>query len=92
MQLRDLKPNTVVIHVASQKLYRIDHVGVDLDNIVSFVTAVDAEGTAITINRYQNPGDGTYHPRDFKRTSIRPEDLCKLNWHWRRFPWERDIL
>ena len=84
MQLRGLKPNTIVIRVASQKLYRITHVSIGLDNIVSFVTAVDAEGTAITINRYQNPGDGTYHPRDFKRTSIRPEDLWKLNWHWRK--------
>ena len=83
MQLRGLKPNTIVIHVASQKLYRIAHVSIGLDNIVSFVTAVDAEGNAITINRYHSPGDGTYHPRDFKRTSIRPEDLWKLNWHWK---------
>ena len=92
MQLRGLKPNMIVIHVTTQKLYRISRVSIGLDNSVSFVTAVDAEGNAITINRYQNPGDGTYRPRDFKRTSIRPEDLCKLNWHWRRFPWERDIL
>ena len=84
MQLRGLKPNTIVIYVRTQKFYRISRVGVDLDNSVSFVTAVDAEGTAITINRYQNPGDGTYHPWDFKRTSIRPEDLWKLNWHWRK--------
>ena len=83
MQLRGLKPNTIVIHVVSQKLYRIDHVSIDLDNIVSFVTATDAGGNAITINRYHSPGDGTYHPRDFKRTSIRPEDLWKLNWHWK---------
>ena len=84
MQLRDLKPNTVVIHVASQKLYRIDHVSIDLDNIVSFVTAADAGGNAITIDRYKSPGDGTFHPRYFKRTSVRPEDLWKLNWHWRK--------
>ena len=84
MQLRGLKPNTIVIRVRTQKLYRITHVSIGLDNSVSFVTAVDAEGNAITINRYQNPGDGTYHPRDFKRTSIRPEDLWKLNWHWRK--------
>ena len=83
MQLRGLKPNMIVIHVASQKLYRISRVSIDLDNSVSFVTAVDAGGNAITINRYKNPGDDTYHPRDFKRTSIRPEDLWKLNWHWK---------
>ena len=83
MQLRGLKPNTIVIHVVSQKFYRISRVSVDLDNSVSFVTAVDAEGTAITINRYKKPEDGTFHPRDFKRTSIRPEDLWKLNWHWK---------
>ena len=83
MQLRGLKPNMIVLHVTTQKLYRIDHVSIDLDNIVSFVTATDAGGYAITINRYQNPGDGTYHPRDFERTSIRPEDLWKLNWHWK---------
>ena len=77
MHLRGLKPNTIVIHVVSQKLYRISRVS------IGFVTAVDAGGNAITINRYQNPGDGTYHPRDFKRTSIRPEDLWKLNWHWK---------
>ena len=84
MQLRGLKPNTIVIHVVSQKLYRISRVSIDLDNSVSFVTAVDAGGNEITINRYKNPGDGTYHPRDFKRTSIRPEDIWKLNWHWRK--------
>ena len=84
MHLRGLKPNTIVIHVATYKLYRISHVSIGLDNIVSFVTAVDAGGNAITINRYKNPEDGTYHPRDFKRTSIRPEDLWKLNWHWRK--------
>ena len=79
MQLRGLKPNTIVIHDVTQKLYRISRVNTD----IGFVTAVDAGGNAITINRYQNPGDGTYHPRDFKRTSIRPEDLWKLNWHWK---------
>ena len=84
MQLRGLKPNTIVIHVASQKLYRISRVSIDLANSASFVTAVDAGGNAITINRYHSPGDGTFHPRDFKRTSIRPEDLWKLNWHWRK--------
>ena len=84
MHLRGLKPNKIVIHVPTQKLYRISRVSIGLDNIVSFVTAVDAGGNAITINLYQNPGDGTYHPRDFKRTSIRPEDLWKLNWHWRK--------
>ena len=78
MQLRGLKPNTIVIRVRTQKLYRISRVSIDLDNSVSFVTAVDAEGTAITINRYKNPGDGTYHPRDFKRTSIRPKDILDL--------------
>ena len=83
MQLRGLKPNMIVIHDTTQKLYRISRVNIDLDNIVSFVTAVDAGGNAITINRYKSPGDGTYHPRDFKRTSIRPEDLWKLNWHWK---------
>ena len=83
MQLRGLKPNMIVLHVTTQKLYRITRMSIGLDNIVSFVTAVDAGGNAITINRYQNPGDGTYHPRDFKRTSIRPEDLWKLNWHWK---------
>ena len=83
MQLRGLKPNTIVIHDASQKLYRISRVSIGLDNIVSFVTAVDAGGNAITIDRYHSPGDGTFHPRHFKRTSIRPEDLWKLNWHWK---------
>ena len=80
MQLRGLKPNRIVIHVASQKLYRISRVSTGLDNIVSFVTAVDAGGNAITINRYKSPGDGTFHPRYFKRTSIR---IWKLNWHWK---------
>ena len=87
MQLRGLKPNMIVIDVASQKLYRISRMSIGLDNSVSFVTAVDAEGTAITINRYKKPEDGTYHPRDFKRTSVRPEDiwkLKKLNWHCRK--------
>ena len=86
MQLRGLKPNTIVIHDRTQKFYRISRVGVDLDNSVSFVTAVDAGGNAITRCRRQrdkSPGDGTFHPRDFKRTSIRPEDLWKLNWHWK---------
>ena len=83
MQLQGLKPNMVIIRDASQKLYRIDYVNVDLDNVVDFVTATDSGGNAITINHYQNPGDGTYHPRDFKLTSIRPEDLGKLNWHWK---------
>ena len=82
MHLRGLKPNTIVIHVVSQKLYRISRVSIGLDNIVSFVTAVDAVN-AITIDRYHRPGDGTYHPRDFKRTSIRLEDLWKLHWHWK---------
>ena len=84
MQLRGLKPNTIVIHVVSQKFYRISRVSIDLDNSVSFVTAVDAEGTAITIDRYHSPGDGTFHPRYFKRTSVRLEDIWKLNWHWRK--------
>ena len=84
MQLRGLKPNMIVIHVTTQTLYRITRVNIGCDNIVSHVTAADAGGNAITINRYQNPGDGTYHPRDFKRTGIRPEDLWKLNWHWRK--------
>ena len=84
MQLRGLKPNTIVIHDRTQKLYRISRVSIGLDNIVSFVTAVDAGGNAITINRYHSPGDGTIHPRHFKRTRIRPEDLWKLNWHWRK--------
>ena len=83
MQLRGLKPNMIVLHVTTQTLYRITRVNIGCDNIVSHVTAADARGNAITINRYQNPGDGTYHPRDFKRTSIRPEDLWKLNWHWK---------
>ena len=83
MQLRGLKPNTIVIHVRTQKLYRISRVSIDLDNIVSFVTAVDAGGNAITINRYKNPRDGTFHPRYFMRTSVRLEDLWKLNWHWK---------
>ena len=82
MHLRGLKPNKIVIHVVSQKLYRISRVSIGLDNIVSFVTAVDAGGNAITINRYKSPGDGTYHPRDFRRISIRPEDIWKLNWRW----------
>ena len=82
MQLRGLKPNMIVIHVPTQKLYRISRVSIDLDHIVSFVTAVDAGGNAITIDRYHSPGDGTFHPRYFKRTSIRPQDLCKLNWKW----------
>ena len=83
MHLRGLKPNMIVIRVASQKLYRISRVSIDLDNIVSFVTAVDAGGNAITIDRYHSPGDGTFHPRHFKRTSVRLEDLWKLNWHWK---------
>ena len=83
MHLRGLKPNKIVIHVATQKLYRISRVSIGLDNIVDFVTAVDAGGIAITINRYKSPEDGTYHPRDFKRTSISLEDLWKLNWHWK---------
>ena len=84
MQLRGLKPNMIVIHVTSQKLYRISRVNIGCDNIVSRVTAVDAGGNAITIGRYQDSGNGTYHPRDFKRTSIRPGGLWKLNWHWRK--------
>ena len=83
MQLRGLKPNMIVLHVASQKLYRIDHVSIGLDDIVSFVTATDSGGNAITINRYFHTGDGTYAPEDFKRTNVRPEDLWKLNWHWK---------
>ena len=83
MHLRGLKPNTIVIHVPSQKLYRISRVSIGCDNIVSHVTAADARGNAITIDRYHSPGDGTFHPRDFKRTSIRLEDLWKLNWHWK---------
>ena len=83
MQLRGLKPNMIVLHVTTQTLYRITRVNVGCDNIVSHITAADAGGNAITIDRYQNPGDGTYHPRDFKRTSIRLEDLWKLNWHWK---------
>ena len=83
MQLRGLKPNTIVIHVVSQKLYRISRVSIGLDNIVSFVTAVDAGGNAITIDRYHSPGDGTFHPRYFKRTGVRPEDIWKLNLHWK---------
>ena len=82
MQLRGLKPNMIVIHDRSQKLYRISRVSIGLDNIVSFVTAVDAGGNAITIDRYHSPGDGTFHPRHFKRTSIRPHNLWKLNWKW----------
>ena len=82
MQLRGLKPNRIVIHVASQKLYRISRVNIGLDNIVSFVTAVDAGGNAITIDRLKSPGDGTYRPRDFRRIRIRPEDIWKLNWKW----------
>ena len=83
MQLRGLKPNMIVLHVTTQTLYRITRVNIGCDNIVSHVTAADAGGNAITINRYKSPGDGTYHPRDFKRTSIRLEDLWKLNWHWK---------
>ena len=83
MQLRGLKPNMIVLHVTTQTLYRITRVNIGCDNIVSFVTAVDAGGNAITIDRYKSLGDGTFHPRDFKRTSIRPEDLWKLNWHWK---------
>ena len=84
MQLRGLKPNMIVIRVRTQKFYRISRVSIDLDNSVSFVTAVDAEGTAITIDRYHSPGDGTFHPRYFKRTSVRLEDIWKLSWHWRK--------
>ena len=83
MQLRGLKPNMIVLHVTTQTLYRITCVNIGCDNIVSHVTAVDAGGNAITINRYKSRGDGTYHPRDFKRTSSRLEDLWKLNWHWK---------
>ena len=78
MQLRGLKPNMIVLHVTTQKLYRISRVSIDLDNIVSHVTAADAGGNAITIDRYKRPGDGTFHPRHFKRTRIRPEDLWKI--------------
>ena len=84
MQLRGLKPNMIVIHDTTQKLYRISRVSIGLDNIVSFVTAVDAGGNAITINRYKSPGDGTYHPRYFKRFRIRPGDVGRLNWKWRK--------
>ena len=78
MQLRGLKPNMIVLHVTTQTLYRITRVNIGCDNIVSHVTAADAEGTAITINRYKNPGDGTFHPRYFKRTSVRPKDILDL--------------
>ena len=83
MQLRGLKPNIIVLLVPTPTLYRIIRVNIGCDNIVSHVTAADAGGNAITINRYKSPGDGTFHPRHFKRTSIRPEDLWKLNWHWK---------
>ena len=83
MQLRGLKPNMIVLHVTTQTLCRITHVNIGLDNIVSHVTAADAGGNAITINRYKSPGDGTFHPRHFKRTSIRPQDIWKLNLHWK---------
>ena len=83
MQLRGLKPNMIVLHVTTQTLYRITRVNIGCDNIVSHVTAADAGGNAITINRYFHPGDGTYAPRDFKRTSVRPEDIWKLNWKWK---------
>ena len=84
MQLRGLKPNMIVLHVTTQTLYRITRVNIGCDNIVSFVTAVDAGGNAITINRCKSPGDGTYRPRDFRRIRIRPEDIWKLNWKWRK--------
>ena len=67
MQLRGLKPNMIVIHVTTQTLYRITRVNIGCDNIVSHVTAADAGGNAITIDRYHRPGDGTFHPRHFKR-------------------------
>ena len=82
MQLRGLKPNMIVLHVTTQTLYRITRVNIGCDNIVSHVTAAGAGGNAITIDRYHSPGDGTFHPRHFKRTSIRPGDLWKLNWKW----------
>ena len=69
MQLRGLKPNMIVLHVATQTLYRITRVNIGCDNIVSHVTAADARGNAITIDRYHSPGDGTFHPRHFKRAS-----------------------
>ena len=83
MQLRGLKPNMIVLHVTTQTLYRITRVNIGCDNIVSHVTAADAGGNAITIDRYHSLGDGTFHPRYFKRTSVRPEDIWKLNWKWR---------
>ena len=83
MQLRGLKPNMIVLHVTTQTLYRITRVNIGCDNIVSFVTAVDAGGNAITINRYKSPGDGTFHPRYFKRTRVHPEDIWKLK-KWRK--------
>ena len=83
MQLRGLKPNMIVLHVTTQTLYRITRVNIGCDNIVSYVTAADARGNAITIDRYHSPGDGTFHPRDFKRTGIRTEDIWKLNLHWK---------
>ena len=86
MQLRGLKPNMIVLHVTTQTLYRITRVSIGCDNIVSHVTAADARGNAITIDRYHSPGDGdgTFHPRYFERTSVRPEDIWKLNWKWRK--------
>ena len=83
MQLRGLKPNMIVLHVTTQTLYRITRVSVGCDNSVSFVTAVDAGGNAITIDRYHSPGDGTFHPRYFKRVNVRPDGIWKLKWKWR---------
>ena len=83
MQLRGLKPNMIVLHVTTQTLYRITRVNIGCDNIVSHVTAADAGGNAITIDRYHRPGDGSFHPRHFKRTSVRPEDIWKLHWKWK---------
>ena len=82
MQLRGLKPNMIVLHVTTQTLYRIARVTIGCDNIVSHVTAVDAGGNAITIDRYHSPGDGTFHPRYFKRTSVRPKDIWELIGKW----------
>ena len=78
MQLRGLTPNMIVLHVTTQTFYRITRVNIGCDNIVSHVTASDAGGNAITIDRYHSPGDGTFHPRYFKRTSVRPKDILDL--------------
>ena len=83
MQLRGLKPNMIVLHVTTQTLYRITRVNIGCDNIVSHVTTADAGGNSITIDRYHSPGDGTFHPRYFKRISARPKDIWELSGKWR---------